>query len=227
MSHTKEISWIVPKIWDKNTTCYIIGGGPSISNYNLNLLKGKRSIITNNVYQLMPWADFLFFMDKDWIKKHCDNISKLHCIKFTIVPGLSSYQKKMNLKFIVRVGAYGFSGRQDRITHGGNSGYCALQLGYLFGARRFILVGFDMRTVNKQHNYHNQHKRKMDADIYETNYIKHFESLRNCKDSGVEIINTTPNSALTCFPFMDFEEIIFNTRREKDNSPRKLERHKL
>lgn len=210
MSHMSEPSWKVPVIWDKNTTCYIIGGGPSITNYNLDLLKGKKVILTNNAYQLMPWADFLFFMDKEWIEKHHIAIAKLHCVKFTVMRNTSNYQRKMNLKFIERDSAYGFSRRQNRITHGGNSGYCALQLGYLFGARRFILVGFDMRTVNKKHNYHNQHKRKMEVNIYETNYIKHFKSLENCKQFGVEIINTTPDSALACFPFMDFEEVIRN-----------------
>ena len=216
MSRINEPSWKVPKIWDK-ATCYIIGGGPSISSFDLNLLKGRKVIATNNVYQLIPWVDYLFFMDKGWIKKHHLSIAKLPCIKFTVMREAGKYQRIMNLKFIERDGRFGFSRRPNRLTHGGNSGYCALQLAYLFGATRIVLVGFDMKVVNKQHNYHSGHKRKMDVSIYKDGYVKGFESLKDCKKFGIEILNATPGSALTCFPFVDFEEFV---REEKENASR-------
>ena len=207
MSRVADPSWKVPKIWNK-ATCYIIGGGPSLAKVDLSILRGRKVILTNNAYQLAPWADFLFFMDKEWIEKHYEHIRKLHCIKFTIMRGTGKYQQTMNLKFIERGARNGFSHRKDRLNHGGNSGFCAVNLAYLFGATRIVLVGFDMKAVNKQHNFHNQHKRKMPFSIYQDDYIKSFSTLEGCKKFGVEILNATEGSALTYFPFINLEEFV-------------------
>ena len=199
-----NMSWRVPKIWNDKTTCYVIGGGPSLKNIDLSILKHKHIIAVNNSYQLVPWADFLFFMDKEWITQHSEQLRRFNGIISTILLEHEKYSQGLRgIKVIKRGQRDGFSTSNRVVNHGGNSGFCAINLAGLLGAGRIILVGFDMRVVNGQHNYHTEHYRRINNDIYETEYIKPFSTL-----SGISILNATPNSAIKCFEFVSLEDTV-------------------
>ena len=90
-----------------------------------------------------------------------------------------------------------------------------VNIAYLYGCTKLILVGWDMRHKGKRHFFGNgeypvelQHwTRNLGPDGELIGLIKEMETI-NPSDYGIEIYNCTPDSALTHFPFMDLEKAI-------------------
>lgn len=99
------------------------------------------------------------------------------------------------------------------IHRGGNSGYQALNLAVLFGAARVILLGYDMKHgAGGEVHWHGVHPAGLAnptrAGTLEgwANAFPH--AARDAKRIGVEIVNATADTALTCFPRMTIEEAL-------------------
>ena len=73
----------VPKLFPQETI-YIIGGGPSLKNFNFKTLIGKKTIAINKAIIYHPTADILYWTDGrfyTWFKNEVDNFKGL---KFAI-----------------------------------------------------------------------------------------------------------------------------------------------
>lgn len=97
------------------------------------------------------------------------------------------------------------------IGGGGNSGFQALNLAVQMGARRIILIGYDMTDSGRAHWYgRNGWKGANNPDS--TNYrrwMKAFESARPVLDGmGVEVVNVSPITALKAFPRRSIEDAL-------------------
>jgi hypothetical protein len=57
--------WSVPREWP-GETAFIVAGGPSVLQQNLDLLHGRNIIVINSSVHAVPWADFLYFGDWRW-----------------------------------------------------------------------------------------------------------------------------------------------------------------
>ena len=202
------MEWTVPKMWP-GATCYILGGGPSMAyleEKDFEIIKKKRTIVTNNAYQLAPWSEALFFMDHDWFKKHEVSLASYHGLKVTIA---NQMKEGKGIKWLKRGSKAMISLDPCIVNNGNNSGHCAVNLAYHFGVSKIILVGFDMRIVESKHNYHNKHHRKMKDSIYQDEYIPNLESMKEpLEKQGVQILNATPESALKCFKTVDLKETV-------------------
>jgi len=97
------------------------------------------------------------------------------------------------------------------IRYGGNSGYQAVNLAYLWGAGRILLLGYDMGHNGLTH-YFGDHPNGIQVNSPFKMFMKCFETIRP-KDYGIEIINCTPGSKLDCFPRMDIAKAL-----EHDNT---------
>lgn len=173
---------------------------------DLSIIKKKRTIATNNSFHLAPWSEALFFMDHHWFKQHELKLASYHGIKVSIA---QQFKDKPGVKFLYRGSKTMLSTSPNMVNNGNNSGYAAINLAYLFGVKIIILVGFDMRIVDSQHNYHNDHTRKMKDDIYVREYIPNFETLKEpLWKNGVTVFNTCLDSGLKCFPFIKLEDTI-------------------
>ncbi len=95
---------------------------------------------------------------------------------------------------------------------GGNSGFQALNLSIQWGAKRILLIGFDMTDKpGSLHWYgHNQWRGANNPDRHNfKRWIASFENAaKQCRELGVEVINCSAVSALTCFPQMMIEEAL-------------------
>ena len=78
----------------------------------------------------------------------------------------------------------------------------------LWGARRVLLLGFDMRVVGDQRHFFGDHPKPLiQASPYDL-FIKAFTVIADdAKRLGVEIINCTPGSALTQFPILPLDDV--------------------
>lgn len=87
----------------------------------------------------------------------------------------------------------------DKIHHGANSGYQAINLAYLFGAERIILLGYDMGATGDTHFFGNHPKGLFNGNY--RSFVSNFDRLaQDLKRYGVEVINCTRQTALTQFP---------------------------
>lgn len=197
------MEWTVPKMWP-GATCYILGGGPSLPKADMNIVRKKRTIATNNAYQLAPWSEFLFFMDHVWFGEHQVRLASYHGIKVSIG---ERFKTQKGIKFLQRGSKTMLSIIPTIVNNGNNSGYCAVNLAFHLGVTRIILVGFDMRVVDSKHNFHDEHQRKMLDNIYQKEYIPNFDSIKEpLQKRGVTIFNTCLDSDLKCFPFVSLKE---------------------
>jgi hypothetical protein len=57
--------WSVPREWP-GECCFIVAGGPSVLEQDLDVLRGRRVIVINSSIHAVPWADFLYFGDWRW-----------------------------------------------------------------------------------------------------------------------------------------------------------------
>ena len=57
--------WRVAREWPCETV-FIIAGGPSVLDQDLDALRGRRVIVINSSVYAVPWADLLYFGDWRW-----------------------------------------------------------------------------------------------------------------------------------------------------------------
>lgn len=101
---------------------------------------------------------------------------------------------------------------KTKIHFGSNSGYQAINLAYLLGAQRIILLGYDMhRSDDKAHFFgsHPYHKNNGGpTDSLMKDWCDKFKQLAYDLDKeGVEVINATRKTVLTAFKQQDLESI--------------------
>lgn len=94
--------------------------------------------------------------------------------------------------------AHAIQAEPGTIGGGGNSGFQALNLAIQFGARRILLLGYDMHGGH----WHGDHPAGMAQPKDDTmaRWRRAFQANAPLIAAmGVEVINCTPGSALTCF----------------------------
>lgn len=210
--------WTVPREWPGETV-FLLAGGPSLTGFDPEILRGRgRVIAINNSYVLCPWADALYFCDVSWWKHHRDEVLKTFTGKHMISMGMSGD----GVRRLRNSGLAGLETDPGGLRHGTNSGYQAINLAYHFGAKRIVLLGYDMRVNASQTNgrkterahWHQGHPwNHIDYPAYERimkeNWLPRFSLLAEpLASAGVEILNATPGSALTCWPMRSLEDIL-------------------
>lgn len=195
------MNWSVPPQWS-GQRAYIIGGGPSVSRLRLNLLRSENVIVTNNAYQLLPWAAFCFWMDMEWFKRHAENLRST--FQGQIVSIHAKAKDFSDILSLERGNRSGLSLNPRKIHHGSNSGHGAINLAVLLNASPIYLLGFDMQTRRGHHNYHSDHVREMADNVYKK-YLEMMGTIPAETPEGIEIYNATPDSALTAFPLAETE----------------------
>jgi hypothetical protein len=99
------------------------------------------------------------------------------------------------------------------IGHGNNSGYGALNLAACLGANPIYLLGFDMmhhydETNKAKTHWHGGHPSPQREKTV-TSFIQHFNRAAPIlKEKGINVINLSPGSALTCFKKAKPEEYL-------------------
>lgn len=199
--------WKVPAGAWKGATAYILGGGKSLEAVDVASLRDKGRIVPiNNAYKLAPWSGIIWTADARWIRWNMEPLNRfLTDHPDTLFITRAQDQATPFTSFQLLWDEHKALSRDPGTIAGWCSGAGAINLTYLYGATRIVLLGFDMRPVG---NWHNEHKTKTPNDIYATKFIPYLERMaRELKKEGVEVINATPGSGLTCFPIVHPSEL--------------------
>ena len=150
---------------------------------------------------MCPTADAMYACDEHWWDYYYHEIAMGYGGQLWTQDVKAA--KKYNLQYIQGESSRGLG--RDRIHFGGNSGYQAMNLAYLFGVKKIVLLGFDMQmTDGKQHYFGNHPYHPKPNQGPRTpqfmSWRPHFEHIaRDLKKEGVQVVNATRKTALTCF----------------------------
>jgi len=160
-------------------------------------------IVTNSTYKLANYADVLYAVDFQWWRHNIDDVRESFMGDVWTQDVGAAERFNLNLCR----GCYREGLGENVIHTAGNSGHGAINLAYLFGARRILLLGFDMREVDGRKHWHPDHPAPLVQKQQFGEWIHKFKkTAEDAKRLGVEIINCTPGSALPWFPMSTIEQ---------------------
>ncbi len=184
----------------------------------LPMRMGLRYITINESWRLMPGADALYFCDAQWWttqiahnRRTPDWTTSFHDLIYkgfwiTVAPGFEDHPQVRSLKL---TGERGLESDPMGLRHGSNAGYQAINLAANYGVKRILLLGYDMRVVNGRTHWHNEQRESAEGFkmVLEKSMLPHFSSLvEPLAERGIDIVNVTPGSALTCFRMSTLEK---------------------
>lgn len=203
--HNREprpISKIDP-IW-AGETVYIVGGGPSLLNFNWNSLAGKKTIVINKAILSLSSANVFYWTDSRVYGWYKSEIDKFKGLKVTI---RDSPLYPNDVKILKKGDRYGLSEDVSTLSHGNNSGYAAINLAYLLGAKKIVLLGYDMKNNGTQGHYHDGYPVPPTGDsIYKEQFIPGFVILAGLlKEKRIEVYNASVESSILAWPKITHE----------------------
>jgi len=162
-------------------THVVMATGPSVNKSIADSIYGRCSLVAvSDAYRIAPWAEALVSADAAWWKAHPDAL-QFAGKRFGI---LHDFQ---GVKGVEKVTA----------ASGTNSGLLGIMVAVQLGAKKIILLGFDMHSPGT--HFFGRHPAPLKStpparmEVFKRQFA-------NYMPRGVSIINCTPNSALNCYP---------------------------
>ena len=199
----------------RGETVAILATGPSLTQADVDAVRGRaRVIAVNDSYRLAPWADAIYACDVRWWMWQYE----LHRAEITAFAGLrfGMQTERVNregrpewgVTWLKNAGVTGLELELGSLKNGRNSGYQAINLAAQCGASRIMLLGFDMSLGHggKAH-WFGSHPYGGPPKL--TKFRLYFPSIAPpLKALGIEVLNCSRRSALTCFPKVALERAL-------------------
>lgn len=233
------MSWKIPRMWEGGDV-WIIGGGPSIprqfgvpekvikqvidgisppsvySSY-MRDIHGKHVIGINMAYRLGDWIDLIVFGDTGFYLRERNDLAKFPGIK---VSCSSNAKQDSWIKYVARDSTHvkGISPNPSLVSWNGNTGAVAINLAAHAGAKRIILLGFDMNLDSSSkfqhwHNLYNKGPVQDDRRARKLPFDRHMRSFpaiaEDARKMHIEILNASPSSSIDCFPKVTVKQLIY------------------
>jgi hypothetical protein len=174
---------ITKPFWDDRAVA-IVGGGPSLIDFDFERLRGAHVLAVKGAIINMPWADACFGMGdfRGWR----DKLDGVQSRVYWLIEEPEKQPVPKNITFLKRLAGQGLSTDPSAIYSGGTSGFGAMQICLLKKAKRIILFGFD---------YDGE-----DANDKWLAWARHFSVyVTTINERGVSVVNACPQSAISCF----------------------------
>ena len=219
---------------------WIIGGGPSVATqFNIpddivqSVINGTSPLSVyspymkdihnyhvigiNVAYMLGDWIDMVFFGDGGFFLNHRERLAQFPGLKVSCHAGAN---KENWVKFLQRDGKKprGISTAPNMVSWNGNSGSAAISVAAWAGAKRIILLGFDMKlSVNNRQHFHDVYRKGPADDDRKKRKLPFDRHMRgfpliaeDAKTLDIEILNACPDSAITSFPKYSVKELLYD-----------------
>jgi hypothetical protein len=183
---------------------FIVGGGRSVVDQNLELLRGRKVIAINSSFAKVPFADVLFFGDARWWNENRNSAIGFEGDLVTTAEELKGHAKlsvfKKTLAWSDDPNAAFV--RRTSVTGAINWAF------HHWSARRFVLLGVDGGPVKGVTHHHAPHKWTLPS-TWAVDQRKDFEALDGAlKSRGAEVINASPGSSVPFWPVMRLAEYL-------------------
>lgn len=190
----------------------VIGCGPSLADADLAAVaaRGCSVIAVNDAYRRCK-PTVIYGADGEWWDAYaqahvwaCDGqpysgATEVGAECWTATPS-AAVRHGLHLAEIQN--GEGVSLQPGRLVHGGNSGHQAVNLAVQRGARRIILLGFDMMAADDgRRHWFGNHPGAMNKESPYPRWARAFDAMaRALERLGVEVINCSRRTAITAFP---------------------------
>jgi len=192
--------------------CAIVASGPSTKRVNVAALRGKLRVIAikENV-ELCPWADVVYGCDAAWWRNG-NGFPKYAGLKVCATGRLTSRFPDIRVIGISDPSSDKLVlAEKGKVGSGGNSGFQALNMAVQFGARRILLIGYDMNDHYGVHWY-GRAQGNGRSNPAEWNFRRWRQAFATAavqlQQAGVEVLNASEFSVLTCFPKVTLDEAL-------------------
>lgn len=198
-----------PPWWDDRPV-YIIGGGPSAKDLDLERLRGRARVLAINDCALaLPWADAVASLDRLWMVRRRAFLAAFGGERWLGVHrGVDAYEAPIPgcryVELRSRIGSW--STDPAWVCHGGNSGFFGTNLAGLKRAGRIRLVGFDMDGGHWHGGY--PWNPGGDQRYYSGWAARFLEAAPAIARAGTSVWNCNPDSKIDAFPRCSFQEAI-------------------
>lgn len=199
--------YVVPRLCEGGTVL-CIACGPSLKLEDVEHARSRVDavIAVNDAWTLAPWATALMASDSTWWMHHS-------CLRQ--FPGLKfSLEKRANEKckdviVLKRTKDEGLELDPSGLSTCRNSGGAAVNLAVHLGAKRIVLLGYDMSMPGgvKREHFFGAHQFPLRSNspypMFRDTFKKMVEPL---KAIGVSVVNCSRYSELDCFPKRSLRE---------------------
>jgi ADP-heptose:LPS heptosyltransferase len=211
----------------------VIGGGPSLTAAQVEIVRDAwcaekvHVIAVNDAYLLAPWADVNYFADSEWWGWHTAGVAR---------PKIGLTAKQVRERFaafagqkcsisesggnitdpavhmIRNGGTSGLSLDPEKICTGSNSGFQALNLAILAGAKTIILIGFDAKEppAGEPTHWFGDHPRRETNAVFPVFRDAFKAAAGAIREAGVIVLNCSPGSAIDAFEKANLPGVLQN-----------------
>lgn len=187
-------------------TAVVVASGPSLTAEQCNFAREVRRqgrcriVVVNDCWRLATDADTLYACDKKWWRAHIAAVRRGFAGELWTQDHKASVEFGLNWIEPVR-GNHLLPHGDHRITLGSNSGFQAIMLARLFGARHIVLIGFDMKVGPKgEQHWFGSHPAPLSFGNPRT-FVGHYNAVAPALAlEGTRVTNATISSSLDCFP---------------------------
>lgn len=191
----------------KDSTVFIIGGGASLRGFDYSKLDGKKVIGINQAGVYVRNLTAMYWADEDWAAKNYDTLLAHPCkLRFCGRMSVSDSAMRGEVQALggatplLITGSRGLDSDINRVR-GNNSGSQVINLCINAGAKKIVLLGFDM----KPNHWHNDYPMAYNQSIYDE-FLASINSIAEAKPKA-EIINCSMDSSITVFKKVPFDEV--------------------
>jgi hypothetical protein len=187
--------------------CAIVASGPSVGHVNHKALEGRiRTIAIKENIDICPWAEMVYGCDWAFWRNR-EGMPDYAGLKV-------AWKSKSEMVRVVRIVGEAnqlMTAEPGLIGSGGNSGFQALNMAIQFGATRILLLGFDM---SDQYGVHWFGRSQGDGRAQPSRFnfqrwrVAFAVAATQLQGLGVQVLNASPLTALTCFPVVTVEDAL-------------------
>ena len=220
-----EIPLLPRDVFKPDEPCFIIAGGPSLAEMDLEPLNGRPMITVNHSYVLFNHSTVHFTADGTWVQKEGPKFDVAHKGPYRAFCRFQWKDDRTKGPFGMKVYNHdriqhdpkrrvysdkGFCTQMNKLR-GNNSGGMAINLAYHLGARLVILLGMDMKMKGDQMHWYKEAPRSIlgNRSTFTNIFLPVMESVAEpAKAAGMTILNCTPDSAVKSFDKGNLEDYL-------------------
>lgn len=207
---------VIVRDWP-GATVYIVGGGTSVTQADVDRLKGRKVIVVNTSYRIALWADILYFADQRWWEREKtlpeNRLADFKGVIYTVSRLAKDRQHAPKLKRLKRVlpEKQGLAYAPDTVTMQYTSAQAAMNIAVHKGARRIVLLGIDNRPSEedpKRLHHHDEYPWPVVSTTWEIKNQNFAYAVPELEKLGVEVINCSPISTLEFWPLRSLDDVL-------------------
>ncbi len=187
----------VPCVGADKLSVVCIASGPSLTVEDAQLVKEWRDkntatrkvVVVNTTYQMCPWADVLYAMDRAWWNTYIDDVRSVFAGK------LLTMAKKCHGVEVAGIEVFQ------------NSGAGALAVAAKMGADNIIMLGYDAKYSNGKRHWHGDHPKGLKNAGVVKRWPAQFDYLAR-RLARKRVLNCTRSTAIKCFPVVPLEHAL-------------------